>query len=241
TREELAPSTNDQDSADSGFEATTDEDDGSFIGRDVYLRDHLCGVGEKARKFAEGLGLPTPLVRALSLAGEWHDAGKADPRFQRLLTGGDEFDALVQPEPLAKSNFAPGDWLERRRARTQSGYPRGGRHEVTSLALLQSGDLLADLDPETVDLVLHLVATHHGYCRPLAPVVRDENPVEVELALNGHGMRCSSATELESYDSGVCDRFWRMVGRFGWHRLAWLEAILRLADHRRSEEEARGH
>jgi len=219
-------------------DATTEAEISSFTGVAVGLRSHLDGVGSFARQFAERCRLPADVVRAIELAGQWHDAGKADPRFQRLLHGGSAYRTEVARELLAKSALPSSDRRARMRAREGSGYPAGYRHELMSAVLLSQtpGVLRSDesIDP---DLVLHLVASHHGWCRPLAPIALDSDPVDVEFIAGDTAVRARSDHGLERMDSGVSDRFFLLVRRYGWFGLAWLETILRLADHRRSEWE----
>jgi CRISPR-associated endonuclease/helicase Cas3 len=218
---------------------TTESEEGSFTGTEVSLEAHLEGVADFVTGFARALGLPGELASDLTLAASWHDAGKADPRFQRLLHGGDAFRAEVAPHLIAKSAMPSSDAQARKRAQTLSGYPRGARHELLSVAMLDQCDAVRAMSHDW-DLVLHLVGSHHGHCRPLAPVAPDESPLEIAFERDGLTLSSRSDHGLERLDSGVGDRFWRLVRRYGWWGLAYLEAILRLGDHRRSESEQRG-
>lgn len=216
-------------------EVSSEDDGASLTGVEVTLRAHLEGVARWARMFADHVGLTPALAADVERAARIHDLGKSDPRFQIMLHGGDAVRADAARESLAKSALVIGDRAARQRAQRLSRYPLGARHELLSVAMAQAQPSLLDgaHDPE---LVLHLVGAHHGWCRPFAPPVRDCEPVEVEFA----NARVSSDHGLERLDAGVAERFWRLTARYGWYGLAWLEALVRLADHRRSEEEQSG-
>ncbi len=218
----------------------SDEDDAAASGisnrngHPVKLQLHLPGVEAFARCHAKGCGLPKDLVETIARAGLLHDVGKADHRFQSWLQGGASW---LGGELFAKSARLPRSFAVRERARKDSGYPKGGRHELLSVRLAERATALLPEDDGLRDLVLHLIASHHGHCRPFAPVVFDEQGVDVDFELSGHRMHWSGPTNLERLDSGVADRYWRLVRRYGWWGLAWLEALLRLADWRQSDLE----
>ena len=219
----------------------SDEDDASASsisysdGRPVRLEDHLRGVESFVRRYAEGCGLPDELADAVARAGLLHDVGKADRRFQALLQSSYRW---LGGAHLAKSGQMPKGQAFGR-AQEKAEYPRGGRHELLSVRLAESAVSLLPEEPELRDLTLHLIASHHGHCRPFAPVVQDAASVDIEFALDGARMEWSGATDLERLDSGVAERYWRLVRLYGWWGLAWLEALVRLADWRRSEWEER--
>ncbi len=214
----------------------SDEDDLSnlspqgLVGLDCHLRD----VRDWAQRIAARVRLPEHLVDALARAGHLHDVGKVDPRFQAWLVGGDRL-KVVRERPLAKSDRIRVG-AQAQEARRRSGYPAGARHELLSVRMAESAPDLLPEEPLLRDLVLHLVASHHGHCRPWAPVVRDDRPLTLRHSHAGRELVASTDTGLERLDSGVAERFWRLIRHFGWWGLSYLEACLRLADHRASEQ-----
>ena len=203
---------------------------GSFTGADVPLGRHLAGVGNRAAEVANRLGLPPEIANDLRCAGALHDLGKVDPRFQLQLVGGDRIDLEKRRgEPLAKS--LPG-------VRQVRVYPRGMRHEIASVAMIESNRGVLDSAVDK-DLVLHLVGTHHGWGRPLPPILADSDPQTLTFTLDGQRMEANSDLTDGSLALDMAERFWRLIERYGYYGLAWLEAILRLADHRQSAEEAK--
>lgn len=228
-------------------EATTDgeEDAGSMTGHPVPLPEHLGGVRAWAEAFARACGLSEPLVQALRWAGWVHDIGKADPRFQLMMHGGDAVRAQQAAETgelLAKSGMSWFDRSAMRRAAARARYPRGQRHELVSLDMFErSSELRERIEASGADweLIAHLVASHHGWCRPFAPCAEMEQHDDDEAHATVDGVPLSGRTfhRKERLDSGVARRFQQLNRRYGWHELAYLEALLRLADMRRSEHE----
>lgn len=242
-----------EETLENGVELTTDGDDSFCAGRAVSLSEHSSDVETFAREYARRCGLGERLAEHVALAAWLHDIGKADRRFQVMLRGGSEIEYFKDETPWAKSAMPPGARAARKLARERSGYPGGGYfHAVQSVAMLdgqkavltewlKKGDATREPD---LDLVLHLVASHHGECRPFAPVVVDSAPIKLSLARHFSGAfgkidfsEVPSNPKLHRLDSPLADRFWALVAKYGWQELCWIEAILRLADHRASEEE----
>ena len=201
----------------------------------VPLSEHLQHVRESLNEML----LQIPLVDGvdqLRLSADLHDWGKADERFQAMLINGDVTDVAWQPQLWAKSSKL----VNTRQVRQRSGLPPGFRHELLSVALAESSGGLP-CDAIAKDLVLHLIATHHGYCRPFAPVVHDEDPPAVDLGGIGLdiGLKAEQrrASQPYSLNSGNVNRFHRVLRRYGWWGLAYLESVLRLSDQRASARE----
>ncbi len=72
------------------------------------------------------------------------------------------------------------------------------------------------------DLVLHLVGSHHGWCRPADSSQDDPESFAVTLdhadspdSLSA-GLSGDTRHRLARLDSGVSHRFWRLNQRYGW-------------------------
>jgi CRISPR-associated endonuclease/helicase Cas3 len=225
---------------DNELDLFADDDDlaSSWIPRErldhveVTLADHSAWVKRAVEKIASRC-LPQEFLDPLRQAAYWHDVGKLDERFQRVLRQGNEIGS-DPGEPLAKSAFVPISPARREAIRDAAGLPRGFRHEFLSFQLVERHVGLS-AGEHAADLVLHLVASHHGHARPFAPVIPDPEPPAVSgrhddivIALDAADRK--RLVEAHSIGSGISDRFWRLSRRYGWWGLAYLEAVLRLAD-----------
>ncbi len=218
-------------------DAVTEDDESVRCnpGSEALLSHHSKGVQGRATEMALAAGLPKELVSDIALAALLHDAGKAHPQFRSWLSGGQVL--VPDSEPvLAKTwrQLGPG-------ARVRSGLPNGARHEVASVYLAVAHPAFSQAhDPE---LVLWLIGTHHGYGRPFFPAVVWPPPGDVFTVDLGDcfgEVGSQAGQQVEHLGFAWVDSFEHLKRKYGPWGLAWLESLLRLADHRWSEAEQQG-
>jgi CRISPR-associated endonuclease/helicase Cas3 len=218
--------------------ATESDELGIVSDQSVTLIDHCQDVRTWAESFAIRAGLDADQLADVALAAYLHDSGKADPRFQTFLAGGDPY-GPDWAEPLAKSGvmrLPAGAWA-------RAGLPTSWRHEALSVRLaMLHPDFAHAHDPE---LVLWLIGTHHGYGRPLFSHKDDKDAVPRSGLLKafGSGADLASGPGPQSLAFNLREWDWvqifeRLKQRYGIWGLARLEAFVRLADHRASQERA---
>ncbi|MCR4415911.1 MAG: hypothetical protein NUV77_26145, partial [Thermoguttaceae bacterium] len=175
------------------------------------LTNHTHRIAQIARRVVQRLNLEQYIQEAVVLAAQWHDRGKDRAVWQRAIRNPNHVpgqDTTI----LAKPGQNGMNW------RLLGGY----RHEFGSLLEAEQDSEIRN-HPER-DLILHLIAAHHGRGRP--HFERDAFDIER-----------FSTEQNEATAHGVMRRFERLQHRFGRWGLAWLESLLRCADALASESQ----
>ncbi|HEU0142091.1 MAG TPA: type I-U CRISPR-associated helicase/endonuclease Cas3 [Bryobacteraceae bacterium] len=179
---------------------------GSTAKGKVRWETHVSDVVCRTKQIVAGLTLPPGVADAVILAAKLHDHGKRWERFQITLGNLDYPNVL-----LAKSG------------------PRGARlsepfrHEFASVLDAQADPELNRLTGELKDMVLHLIAAHHGRARP---------HFGIDEAFDPERPFC----ETQALADETPRRFARLQRKYGRWGLAYLESLLRAADWAASAE-----
>lgn len=176
----------------------------------ITWEHHTRDVVDRATAIVDTLDLPEELKQAVILAAGLHDVGKQREIWQRSIGNPNPADWHAKP---GKPAHGP-----RWRPRHLSDY----RHEFGSLldAIHANGDQvtkLAELNDEMRDVVLHLIAAHHGYARPHFPAGAYDH--------ERYNTQQNQDAALEAMR-----RYARLQRRYGRWGLAYLESLLRAAD-----------
>jgi CRISPR-associated endonuclease/helicase Cas3 len=168
------------------------------------LAEHVSWAERQALAIGEAVGLAGDHKKALTIAARLHDEGKKAKRWQLAFNAPNDGDAYAKTRgPINQSRLG------------------GYRHEFGSLPHAERDEQFQALDPGLRDLVLHLIAAHHGRARPV---------IETE------GCEDAPPSVLEERARSVVLRFARLQKRWGPWGLAWWEALLRAADQQASRE-----
>lgn len=178
-----------------------DSEGSKFGKRAVLLSVHTQDVENNSKGFVNNLTLSKELNQAIQLAAKYHDLGKNRILWQR---------SIGNPNPvnlLGKSS-------NKMKSRDITAY----RHEFGSLLDALKEKEFITLNDEMKDLVLHLIATHHGRGRPHFPEAEafDHEP---------------KGAKIQEMAWSVPSRFARLQRKYGRWGLAYLESLLRAADY----------
>jgi CRISPR-associated endonuclease/helicase Cas3 len=183
-------------------EAATEEDRSS--GNFQLLKDHQGWTEQKALALAKNLGLNEECTKLLACAARLHDEGKRASRWQRAFNAPREGGVYAKTKgPISYTLL--------------DGY----RHEFGSIPFAEKDAEFKTFSLKTQDLVLHLIASHHGFARPV---------IETRA--------CDDAppSALKQRAQNVAQRFVRLQDQWGPWGLAWWEALLRAADQQASRD-----
>ena len=163
------------------------------------LNEHLVETEKIAKCVTNGFDLPENIKSAVITAAKLHDVGKKELHWQKCMHVSGNIS-------LAKTGH------------NRKPLPMGGfRHEFASLIHLKSDERV--LKHKEKDLIMHLIASHHGWARPCFKP------------------GASNGMKPQLYDSVFFDtmqRYSDLQKRFGVWGLAWLEGLVRSSDWRAS-------
>ncbi len=221
-----------------------DGDRRSRLSRQVELSYHLGHVEEAAARLCRVIGSVED-ENSIKHACRWHDVGKSHAVFQATMHDCPLTDASEKTPLLAKSSSL------RRHQRKHF------RHELASmLAWLEHGG-----EEENADLIAYLIAAHHGKVRlSLRAIPEEEEPGEPfgprfargvwegeelpEIEINGGETIPVTRLRLDLMELGEGEmgpswtaRTQKLLDAYGPFRLAWMEALVRIADWRASGAE----
>jgi len=181
---------------------TRTEDSRAASTNPQLLDEHQTWAADRAEKIADAVGLEGNYKTALVTAARLHDNGKRAARWQRAFNARHDGVYAKTTGPLVIARL--GDY----------------RHEFGSLPYAENDTGLQKLPKCLRDLVLHLIASHHGRARPVIGTEGCEAPPSV----------------LEGRAREVALRFARLQKQWGPWGLSWWEALLRAADQQASRE-----
>lgn len=186
------------------LETATPTDKGGIrkAGKSVSIEAHTSDVEAHATEIVRKLALSESLANCIVLAARFHDFGKRRRKWQWSIGNDNEKICLAK----AGGKLRP---------RTMD---EPYRHEFGSLRDIERETDFQKLKPDERDLVLHLIAAHHGRARPHFPIEEAHDPE-------------STPTDSEAIAIKVPRRFARLQRRFGRWGLAYLESLLRAADY----------
>ncbi|MGN6106862.1 MAG: DEAD/DEAH box helicase [Kofleriaceae bacterium] len=187
-------------------DAATEEERGE-ADRPQQLDEHQSWAADCADAIGQRLGIEQARVDLLALAARLHDEGKRAARWQRA------FKAPLDGRPYAKTK-GPIDFD------ILDGY----RHELGSLPYVEAHEDFKKLSSDDQDFVLHLIAAHHGFARPV---------------IGTSGCDDAPPSIIDERARAVALRFSRLSRRWGPWGLAWWEALLRSADQTASRRNQR--
>ncbi len=182
-------------------DATTEDD--RSAGREQLLAEHQACTADHAVRLGKRLALADRMVALLRMAARMHDEGKRAARWQRAMHAKKDGVYAKTRGPVNPSVL--------------DGY----RHELGSLSYVEKAPDFLSLPPDEQDLVLHLVAAHHGYARPL---------------ISTSGVDDQPPSLLPERAQAVALRYFRLSERWGPWGLAYWESLLRAADQQASRE-----